>query len=623
MSPRPRPFERKNAAPEPRRQRDDVSIEPGAITGPLPPMLHRAAQATGAFDDGAYAIRAIVATAYPVRRQDSRGLFLEVLDPAGAQLSDDLDVPFLDAHNQRSARATIGRAYAFAREADGITASLRFSAAADVTPLVERVKDGSLRAFSIGYRVLQWRESKSNAGERVRTATSWTIQEVSIVAIPADPNARKRSAAMDDELDTLDVMLEADQTAIRSMGVNFDLPPSAAEEQITAGATVAEAREAMRTRALGDRRQRSASTRIRVQSAGPSPDDTRAARTEALACRMDGSTPSEAARPFMGHRLLDHATDSLQAAGVSTRGMAADDVFVRAGTHTTSDFPLLVSNAMGKVAQEAYKAAESPLRLLCKQRNLSNFKQSTAIRLGELGRLEPLTESGEFRNTTRAENGEGFALDTYGRAINVSRKLLIDDDLNLLGDMNAAFGEAAAQTEADLLFGTLTGNPKLSDGKAVFHASRGNIGTIPTDGSTAGITVPSLNEARRAMRGRKGLDGRTLISATPKYLLVGPERETEAEAMLAELSASTIADVNPFAGKLQLLVEPRIEDGRWYVFADPARLPCLQFGYLASAPGIQIQRAEAWDVLGAKFRAWLDFGCAWLDWRGAQFNAGE
>ncbi|MBB3998872.1 prohead protease/major capsid protein fusion protein [Aureimonas pseudogalii] len=603
-----------------------MTIEDGAITDrsmEAAPMLRRSAVALGEFDAKGYFIRALVATDHPVRRQDARGMFLEVLDPAGAVLTDDLDVPFLDAHNQRSARATIGRAYDFAREPDGIAASLRFSLAADVTPLVERVKDGSLRAFSIGYRVLEWRESKSATGERVRTATRWTVQEVSLVPIPADPNARKRNAAMDEELDTLDVMPEADQNAIRAIGENLDLPPSAAEEQITAGASVADARLALRTRALEGMRARSASTHIRIQNAGPSPDETRAARVEALACRMNGATPSDAARPFMGLRLLDHASDSLAAAGISTRGMAADDVFVRAGTHTTSDFPILVSNAMGKVAQEAYKAAESPLRLLCKQRNLSNFKTSTAVRLGELGRLEPLSESGEFRHTTRAENGETMSLETYGRAINVSRKLLIDDDLNLLGDMNAAFGEAAAQTEADILFETVTSNPKLSDAKTVFHATRGNIGIVSTaSGGNPSISVAALNEARRAMRGRKGLDGRTLISATPKYLLVGPERETEAEAMLAELSASTIAEVNPFAGKLQLLVEPRIEDGRWYVFADPARLPCLQFGYLASAPGVQIQRAEAWDVLGAKFRAWLDFGAAWLDWRGAQLNAG-
>jgi len=33
---------------------------------------------------------------------------------------------------------------------------------------------------------------------------------------------------------------------------------------------------------------------------------------------------------------------------------------------------------------------------------------------------------------------------------------------------------------------------------------------------------------------------------------------------------------------------------------------------------VQIQRVEAWDMLGLKFRAFLDFGAGWLDWRPAQ-----
>lgn len=605
--------------PPPRRERDDVAVNVGGLRKSLEscPTLHRRSSVVAPLDREAMTLTAVVASDHPVQRRDARGVFLEVLPPA-ALVMIEADVPLLDSHNQGRAIATIGRVHGFRTEGNAVIAEVRLSTAPDVQPIADRLADGSLRHFSSGYRVVGWKETAGPNGERIRTATQWTILEVSVVSIPADPNARKRSSTVDeDDIDTIDTaMPEADQIAIRSIGENLDLPPSAADEQIEAGATVADARTALRTRALEDRRQRSASTRIRTTAAGPSPDDTRAARIEAIACRMSGANPSDAARPYMGLRLQDHAADCLVTAGVQVRGMSADELFVRAGQHTTSDFPLLVSNAMGKVAADSYKAAESPLRVLCKQRNLSNFKESTAIRLGELGRLEPLSESGEFRHTTRAEGGETMELATYGRAINVSRKLLIDDDLNLLGDMNAAFGEAAAQTEADILVGLLLSNPKMADGKTVFLAGRGNVGTA------SAITVPALNAARQALRSRKGLDGKTPISAPPKYLLVGPQRETEAEAILATLNAGTLADVNPFAGKLTLLVEPRIEDGRWFVFADPVRVPSLQFGYLASAPGVQIQRTEAWDVLGAKFRAWLDFGAGWLDWRGVQSNAG-
>ena len=202
---------------------------------------------------------------------------------------------------------------------------------------------------------------------------------------------------------------------------------------------------------------------------------------------------------------------------------------------------------MNKVALESYQAASSPLKSLARQRALNDFKASTSIRLGELGRLEPLAESGEITATGRAENGESLKLGTFARGLSVSRELMINDDLNLLGDTTRAFGEAAAATEADLMVEVLTGNPNLSDGVAVFHASRGNLAAGGT-----GLTVPSVAAARKAMRGVKGLDGKTLVSVSPKFLSVGPELETEAEAFLTSLYAATIAEVNPFAQRLTL-----------------------------------------------------------------------
>ncbi len=69
-------------------------------------------------------------------------------------------------------------------------------------------------------------------------------------------------------------------------------------------------------------------------------------------------------------------------------------------------------------------------------------------------------------------------------------------------------------------------------------------------------------------------------------------------------------------------MEPRLTGPKWFIFADPVRLASLQYGYLASAQGVQIQRAEAWDTLGLKYRGFLDFGAGWLDWRGAYQNTG-
>lgn len=556
----------------------------------------------GELDEASRTFGAIVATSTPVARRDSKGPFLEILDPAGLQNEPEDDTPLLVDH-RANARETVGRATGFTVDGPAVNATLRLGWADDVEPLIQRVRDGTLRHVSAGYRVTEWREGRDDQGQRTKTATRWVILEISLTPIPADRNAViKRSGTLPfDTPEARDSFVEE----IRSLaGLSEEwadgLPDDADETAIRASA-----REAMTQRQA---------PRIRITRSHDDPAAIQTRAADALAFRMAGGELPEASREFVNMSLREMAQDSLQRAGTSTRGMSADEVFAR--SLGTSDFTLLVSNAMGKVAMASYQAAESPLKTLARQRTLPNFKESTAIRLGEMGRLEEMTEHGEFTHTSRAEAGETLHLKTFGRAIAVSRKLLIDDDLALLGDMTAAMGKAAAQTEAEELVALLTSNPALSDGTPVFHASRGN--TVADGLEDAG----TLDAARQHLRTVKGLDGKTIIAAKPRYLVVGPALETTAEKLLAQIYATRTDDVNPHAGKLQLVVEPRIADDSWFVLADPAQVPSLQYAYLAAAQGVQIQRQESWDSLGLKFRAWLDFGCGWLDWRGAYRSTG-
>ncbi|MEZ5752895.1 MAG: HK97 family phage prohead protease [Paracoccaceae bacterium] len=576
--------------------------------------LTRAAQTRpNSFDPATRTVSAVIASPTPVPRRDSRGPFLEVLTADTLDLSA-ADLPVLDSHRTASVRDQLGRVRSIAVEGDSVVAVLWLSSAEDVAPVVQRIADGTVTGVSIGYRVAGWTEKQTQAG-RVKSPTAWTITEVTLTSNPADPSARLRhqeESPMPEATETVspDVAEQTRRRDIRALVRTAGLDAQVADDLIDAGADMTRAKAEIFD-AVQDRRRAAPI----IRSHAPANDDPATIirrQSDALAFRMGGGgEPAADVRPFLNLSLRDMAVDSLTRAGVSTRGMSADEVFTRAGEHTTSDFALTVSNAMNKVALDTYRAAESPLKTLCRQRTLPNFKDATSIRLGEMGRLEELAESGEITHTSRAESGETMRLKTFARGVTVSRKLMIDDDLGLLGDMTAALGEAAAQTEADILVALLTGNPNLSDGNPVFHASRGNIGTAD------GPSVASLTESRLAMRTRKGLDGATIIAAAPRYVLVPATLETDAEQVLASIQPSTVDDVNPFGGKLSLLVEPRLTGETWYVFADPARLAAMQYAYLSSAQGVQIQRTEAWDTLGMKFRAFLDFGAGWLDWRGA------
>lgn len=584
-------------------------------------LFHRAvtfdgAALTVAIDDtskqsAAMTVAAVIATPTPVQRRDSKGPYLEILDPFGLDFDPAADYPLLVDHKADS-RETIGRAAGIAVADESVTATLRFSVADDVLPIRQRVADGTLKHLSVGYRVLRWREGANTAGQRTKTAIKWQILEVTLTPIPADPNSRiHRSDNMDPEIldePTVAQRRSEIRTIGRAAGMTAEAIDDMIDRDLDSVAARAEAFEAMQAR------QRS-TPRIRVVANHEDPAAIVTRAADAMTYRMGGTAELPAAsREYANMSLLDMARDSLARAGVSVRGLSADDIFQRAASHGTSDFPLVVSAAANKTLLSAYQAAESPLKTLARQRTLPNFKESTSIRLGGMGRLEKLSEHGEITATSRAESGEKLALATYTRRVDLTRKLMIDDDLSAFGDIVAALGQAAAQTEAELLVSQLVDNPLMSDGVAVFHATHGNLST------GAALDETSLSASRLAMRKRKDLDGKTIISATPKYLLVGPELETAAEKLLSVISAATTDDVQPI--KLALLVEPRIEDDQWYVFADPARLAGLQYAYLSGASGPQIQRQEMWDTLGVSFRAFEDFGAGWVDHRAAQKNPG-
>jgi hypothetical protein len=73
------------------------------------------------------------------------------------------------------------------------TATLRFSSAADVEPVWQRVLDGSLRNISVGYQVFRYEQGPDAAtGRTVHRAVDWEPFEVSVVPVPLDRAATVR-----------------------------------------------------------------------------------------------------------------------------------------------------------------------------------------------------------------------------------------------------------------------------------------------------------------------------------------------------------------------------------------------------------------------------------------------
>ena len=453
---------------------------------------------------------------------------------------------------------------------------------------------------------------------RTRTAAQWDVLEASLVAVGADDRAGMREET---EMSTrtnagsrANVNREI-RTLAATAGLSREWADSAIDRELTGEEARAAAFEAMRERGA-------AAAGIQPFTAHTRDVDDRYGRVramgEALFARVTPShRPSDRARQYIGMTIPDLARECLRAAGVSTTGLSNASVIERAGYHSTSDFPQVLGDTMGRSVRAAYTAAPSALRPLARQRTATDFRMQHRLALSTgTFKLLKVNEAGEFKEGSLIEGGEAYKVDTFGRIFSISRQALVNDNLGAFSDLPRTLGQAAAALEADVLAGLVTGNPVMSDGNAVFSAPHANVGT------PGAISLTSLSEARTAMRRQKGPGGEVL-NVSPRFLVVPPELETTAEQYVAQLAAAEAGSVNPLAGKLTVVVEARLtDDSQWHVVADPASTDGLEYALLEGEDGPQTITEQGFDVDGVRIRVRHDFGGGWVDWRSWFRNPG-
>ena len=574
-------------------------------------------------------VEVIWSTGAPVRRRDMAGPYVErlSLDPQAVDLSRLQGASVLDAHRQSAVRDVLGSVQSATVDGQRGTALIRFSSRPEVEPLWQDVLSGILRHVSVGYSVEEWAETTEN-GARVLTAVRWTPHEISLVPTPADPGARIRM-----ETNMTDTTISpgppetqtraAINMEIRSIARIAGLDQSWIDGQIDAAADADTARRAA-FEALASRSAPTIRTeQVRVEMGESQDDPALRARQmgEALYARINPRHDlSEPARRYAYATPVDMAKELLTLRGESTMALSPASLVTRA-LHTTSDFPIILGNTVGRVLRDAYQAAPSGIRRLGRQTSARDFRSVNKIMLGEAPLLEKLNEHGEIKAGTMAEAREAYKIETWAKKIGITRQVLVNDDLGAFSDLARRMGQGAAETEARILVTLLEANsgngPTLSDIKALFHVDHGNKAA-----SGAVISDATLSAARLALRTQKGIDGR-IIRVTPKNLLVPPALETMAEKWLATIAPATAADVNPFSGAMSLVVEPRLSSAtRWYVTADPGEIDGLEFAYLSGNEGPQVESRSGWDVDGVEIRVILDFGAGFIDHRGWFQNAG-
>ena len=561
------------------------------------------------FNEEQRTIEAVIASSAPVARRDQRGEFDEILSAEGLDLEGVRGVSLLDAHSQAGVGSILGSVIRAWREGDHVIAELRLSERADAA-LIADVRSGVVQHLSVGYVVHEWRDGESN-GRRTRTAVRWEIKEASFVPVPADRNARTRQHG-DGEIATRN-------RAIIEQGRRLNISQGTIDALLCRGATIEEASSEM----LRHLETRSA---LGIRAGGEhrtldNPVEFQRAAGEALFARVHRShNLSAPARQYADAPMASIAAECLRRSGESVTLMQPAAIITRA-LQTTSDFPMILGEAVGRVLREAYKAAPSGLRRLARLVTLPDFRERAALTLDPTSfTLEKTNEHGEYKSGGFVETGEKYKLATYGKIFGLTRQAIINDDLGALSDVPAKLGAQAASFEADYLADLLQSGsgfgPTLSDGDPLFDPAHANLagpaGAAPDD--------TALSAARLAMRKQIGPAGK-LIDVTPRYLVVPSELETAGEKLLATIAPVTVDEVNPWSF-LSLIVEPRLTSATaWYLAAD-APQSGLEVAYLSGSEGPQTETQAGFRIDGVEVKVRLDFVAAFVDWRGMYMNPG-
>jgi hypothetical protein len=242
--------------------------------------------------------------------------------------------------------------------------------------------------------------------------------------------------------------------------------------------------------------------------------------------------------------------------------------------------------------------------------------------------LEKANANNELPGGTLSEESSSIQADTYGKMFQLTRKMIINDDLGAFLDIPRRMGQGAALALEKVYFTAL-----LANASSFFGSGNSNY----ISGAATALSLTSLGTAVQTFLQQTDGDGNP-ISVMPKYLLVPPALYATAlelfksPGLLASQLGSTSAakkepSTNIYAGAYEPIVSPWLSTSTltgysataWYLL-DPE---FSAIGFVNGADMPTVEQVElAPNTLGLGWRVYFDFGVGLVEKRLAVKSAG-
>lgn len=541
--------------------------------------------------------------------------------------------------------------------------------------IFNKVKSGTLKGVSVGYRVGEYTEVRIDedfAQGRIKgpcyVASKWEPYEISIVSVPADTTVGVNRSLNDFNVVSMvkekEISeMEGNQNQINEVGTDQQrqgaMPNGTPSATPVAGAEVpqdnARGAEAV-LRAIEKERarvsniselcrhfgvdaaeyinngtslsdaQRSVLAIVNerniptanIQMGEQEEDKYRDAMSDAILLRggvqLENVAPG--AQDLRGMRMRSMIEEVLAREGVANVHRMGEEELLRAALTGTSSLPGILSAAANKSMAKGYQAAQTTFEQFTTVGSNTDFKEATRYRLSEAGSLLEIKENGEFVQDELTEGSAKTKVLTYGRGFSFTRQMIVNDDLSALTRIPSLYAAQAKRGINRLVYKALA--------EAKFTAKDGNLAA-----TGAALSLATIDEARQAMRKQKNLRGEEFLNITPKYLIVPTKSEFLARQLLTSTSdpnATHYGVTNPLMGSLQIITDAELDaldTDAYYFLADQMLMDTIEVTYLNGNQRPVIESQVAFDTLGIRYRIYMDYGVTVVDTKGIYKNAGK
>ena len=543
--------------------------------------------------------------------------------------------------------------------------------------IFNKVKSGTLKGVSVGYRVGEYTEVRIDEGYaqgRIKgpcyVASKWEPYEISIVSVPADA-----TVGVNRSLNDFNVVSMVKEKEISEMGekqnqnqsnevgtdqqrqgempngtpsatpvVGAEVPQDNARgaeavlraieterarvsniselcrhfgvdaaEYINNGTSLADAQRSV----LAIVNERNIPT-ANIQMGEQEEDKYRDAMSDAILLRggvqLENVAPG--AQDLRGMRVRSMIEEVLAREGVANVHRMGEEELLRAALTGTSSLPGILSAAANKSMAKGYQAAQTTFEQFTTVGSNTDFKEATRYRLSEAGSLLEIKENGEFVQDELTEGSAKTKVLTYGRGFSFTRQMIVNDDLSALTRIPSLYAAQAKRGINRLVYKALA--------EAKFTAKDGNLAA-----TGAALSLATIDEARQAMRKQKNLRGEEFLNIIPKYLIVPTKSEFLARQLLTSTSdpnATHYGITNPLMGSLQIITDAELDaldTDAYYFLADQMLMDTIEVTYLNGNQRPVIESQVAFDTLGIRYRIYMDYGVTVVDTKGIYKNAGK